>query len=182
MTLKNLSEVKNKKNKIEKLMLLVILFVSGVLVFNIILSSFVSAHENFNETKMLIDSNISCDKLDDEQLNEIGDYYMEQMHPGESHELMHQMMGGEDSEFVKEMHINMAKNIYCKENTGMMGSGCGMMGSGMMKGNMMYGNMMQGNYYNWNIYSVLYLILILGLIVIVVLIIIKLTKGLTGKR
>src|SRR3989338_7951541 len=51
------------------------------------------AHGNFNETKKLIDSEISCKELSDEQLEEIGDYYMEQMHPGESHELMDGMMG-----------------------------------------------------------------------------------------
>ena len=95
--------------------------------------AFAMAHENFTETKQLIDSNIGCDKLSNEQLNEIGDYYMEQMHPGEAHELMHEMMGGEDSETTKLMHINMAKSIYCGENTGMMGSGMmGSYGSGIM--------------------------------------------------
>src|SRR3989344_4216742 len=54
----------------------------------------VSAHEHdFGETKQLIDSGISCDKLTDEQLESIGDYYMEQMHPGEAHEMMDMMMG-----------------------------------------------------------------------------------------
>src|SRR3989339_707584 len=53
-----------------------------------------SAHEhNFDETKQLINLGISCDKLTDEQLESIGDYYMEQMHPGEAHEMMNQMMG-----------------------------------------------------------------------------------------
>ncbi len=129
--------------------------------------SFVLSHGNFNETKELIESGISCNKLSEEQLDEIGDYYMEQMHPGKQHEMMHQMMGGEDSETTRLMHINMAKSIYCKENTGMMG--------------------MMGNYgsynYSWNIYSILFLILLLGLAIIVILIIIKLLNDLTqGKR
>ena len=52
-----------------------------------------SAHEhNFDETKQLIDSGVSCDKLTDDELESMGDYYMEQMHPGEAHELMDQMM------------------------------------------------------------------------------------------
>ena len=55
----------------------------------ILLSSIVSAHQhNLSETKQIIDSGISCDKLSDEQLEAIGDYYMEQMHPGELHEIM----------------------------------------------------------------------------------------------
>src|SRR3989338_10460153 len=100
--------------------------------------SFVSAHEhNLAETKQLIDLGISCDKLTDEQLEAIGEYYMEQMHPGEAHELMDEMMGGEGSESLKQMHIQMAKRIYCNEDvSGMMGSG-GMMGMMPMMMNMM---------------------------------------------
>src|SRR3990167_1968674 len=94
-------------------------------------SAFVLAHEhNLTETKKLVDSGISCDKLTDEQLEAIGDYYMEQMHPGEAHELMDNMMGGEGSESLKQVHINMAKQLYCNENVY---AGYGMMGSrGMM--------------------------------------------------
>ena len=174
-----------KIGKVEDKKIKNVLLIGIVLMF-IVLSNFVLAHENFNETKELIDSNISCSELSDEQLNEIGDYYMEQMHPGESHELMHEMMGGEDSETVKLMHINMAKNIYCGENVGMGGmmgmmSG-GMMGSGMMTGNVIgnSGNMMYG--YGWNIYSLLYLLLLIGLLILVILIIIKLLRNLTGKN
>jgi len=120
----------------------------------------VYAHGNFNETKKLIDSEISCDKLTDEQLEAIGDYYMEQMHPGEAHEMMHKMMGGEDSETTKLMHINMAKSIYCGEiNQEMMGmmnmmssnnsEMMNMMGGNMMNsGNMMGGGMMGNSYQN----------------------------------
>ena len=102
----------------------------GMLFLNITL---VLANENhqseIEKGKKLTESEISCDKLIDEQLEAIGDYYMEQMHPGKSHELMHDMMGGHDSELTKEMHINMAKGIYCDEDVDMMS---GMMGSGMM--------------------------------------------------
>ena len=59
----------------------------------------VSSHEHdFAETKKLLDSGVRCDQLTEEQLEAIGDYYMEQMHPGEAHELMDKMMGGEGSE------------------------------------------------------------------------------------
>ena len=143
--------------------------------------SLVSAHEHdFNETKQLIDSGISCDKLIDEQLEAIGDYYMEQMHPGEAHELMDEMMGGEGSESLKTVHINMAKTIYCNENV----SSYGMMGGNMMS--MMYGGYGSGmmgssNFGYWNFLNILYLILLIGIIVLIILWIIKLTKQ-TGKR
>src|SRR3989338_697642 len=100
-----------------------------ILIFSMLLlgMSLVSAHKpDFGETKQLIDSGISCDKLTDEQLESIGDYYMEQMHPGEAHEMMDQMMGGEGSESLRQVHINMAKRLYCNENVYI---GYGMMGS-----------------------------------------------------
>ena len=100
-----------------------------------------SHDSEIEEGKGLGESRTSCDKLSNEQLEAIGDYYMEQMHPGEAHEIMDSMMGGEGSESLKQVHINMAKRIYCNENVyigyGMMGSGgmmgmMGMMGSGIM--------------------------------------------------
>src|SRR3989344_6986270 len=68
------------------------------------------------EGKNLVKSKTNCDKLSSGQLEAIGDYYMEQMHPGEAHEIMDSMMGGEGSESLKQVHINMAKRIYCNEN------------------------------------------------------------------
>ncbi len=135
--------------------------------------SLVSAHEhNFDETKQLIDSGISCDKLTDEQFEAIGNYYMEQMHPGEAHEMMDQMMGGEGSDSLKQVHIQMAKRLYCNEDVG------GMMGGGMMS--MMMGSGMMGNYpayygYNsfWNIFWQIFLI---GVIALIIWLIYKLTK------
>lgn len=176
--------------------------IMAVLLLNI---SLVSAHgHNFTETKQLIDSGISCDKLTDEQLESIGDYYMEQMHPGEAHEMMDKMMGGEGSESLKQMHIQMAKKLYCNENDEMMGGsmmnmmmGNNMMGSGgMMSGgmtNMMGGGMMgsqtpvqanmmggmAGNLYYgyWNFLNGLYAVLLVGLIVLVYLLVFKSVKN-----
>ena len=97
-----------------------------------------SADSETEEGRKLVESNTGCDRLSDEQLEDIGDYYMEQIHPGESHELMDSMMGGEGSESLKQTHINIARRIYCNDDVyigyGMMGSG-GMMnllGRGMM--------------------------------------------------
>ena len=125
-------------------------------IFTIILAlllsiSLVSAvsQEELNEAKGLIDSNADCNTLTDDQLETIGEYYMETMHPGEAHELMHKMMGLEEgSDIEEQFHINMAKNMYCNEGSGMMGSGMmgGMMGSGMMS--MMGNNMMGFGYSN----------------------------------
>src|SRR3989344_9661191 len=92
-----------------------------ILIFGMLLLSvsLVFAHEHdFGETKQIIDSGISCDKLTDEQLEFIGDYYMERIHPGEAHEIMDKMMGGEGSESLKQVHINMAKRLYCNEDVG----------------------------------------------------------------
>ena len=148
--------------------------------------SIVSAHEHdFSETKQLIDSGVSCDKLTGEQLEAVGEYFMEQMHSGEAHELMDQMMGGEGSESLKQMHIQMAKRIYCNEDvSGMMGSG-GMMGMMPMMMNMM-GSGMMGNWgYSfgyWNFINILYVILLIGLIILVYLWIIKLWRNSYAKK
>jgi len=89
------------------------------------------------EAKRLVDSNASCANLSDDQLELIGEYIMELMHPGEAHELMHKMMGlAEGTPQEKAFHISMAKSMYCGEAgygmMGMMGMGSGMMGYGMM--------------------------------------------------
>jgi len=164
------------------------LVIMAVLVLNI---SLALAHEhNFAETKQLIDSGIGCDKLTDEQLEAIGDYYMEQMHPGEAHEMMDKMMGGEGSESLRQAHINMAKKLYCNEDIGeMMGSGnmMGMMnmaGGGMMSWQAPQTNMMGNWGYSvyWNFLSTLFIILLIGLIVLVYLWIARLWKNSYGKK
>jgi len=134
--------------------------------------SFVSAYEhNFTETKQLIDSGISCDKLSDEQLEVMGDYYMEQMHPGEAHELMDEMMGGEGSESLKQMHIQMAKRFYCD------GSFNGMKSGGMM--NMMGGTGLNGSL--WWMMSVVGMLFWIALLVVLILLIIWLYKKIIGQ-
>ena len=126
------------------------LFIALVGVLLILTLALTLAHENFTETKELIDSKIDCNELNNEQLEEIGDYYMEQMHPGEAHEIMHKMMGGEDSETVRQMHIQMAKSIYCGESGSMM-SMMNMMTNDMQSG--MMGGMMNGIYRSYGNYN-----------------------------
>ena len=161
---------------------IIVLFIV-VLLVNI---GLVSAHEHdFTEIKQLIDSGTACNQLADEQLEAIGDYYMEQIHPGEAHELMDNMMGGEGSASLKQVHINMAKRLYCnEESTGMMGNGMmGMMnmmrgGGNMMGTNMMGGSFGGGSLWLWSIVGMLFWI---AMLVTLVLLIIWLYKTVTGQ-
>ena len=128
-----------------------------------------SHDSEIEEGEKLVESKISCDKLSNEQLESIGDYYMEQMHPGEAHEIMDNMMGGEGSESLKQVHINMARRLYCNDNVyigyGMMGSGgmMNMMGRGMMGS--YPANYDYSNYGYWNIFWILLFVATIFLIV-----------------
>lgn len=115
--------------------------------------SVVFAAEDFSEAKSLIDQRAPCDELSSSQLELIGDYYMELMHPGELHELMDERMGGEGSESLRQVHISIARNWYCDDSNnnlryGMMGYSRNGAGSG-------YG-MMNQNYYQDGFSSVWY--------------------------
>lgn len=136
-----------------------------------------SGDHNLEEAKQLIDSEISCDTLSDEQLESIGEYYMEQMHPGEAHEMMDKMMGGEGSDSLKQMHIQMAKRIYCNEDVNGMMSGGMMMGTGGMM-NMMGGSFGGGSMWLWSIVGILFWI---ALLVVLIFLIVWLYKKVTGQ-
>src|SRR5574342_579414 len=119
----------------------------GILVI-LLLATFAAAHEHEDdiaEGKQLVDSKVPCDQLSDDQLEEIGEYLMEQMHPGEAHDQMHEMMGiKEDTPEHEQFHVHIAQMMYC--NKGMMGGRMPMMRGGMMGPGMMYGGMMGGSY------------------------------------
>src|SRR3989344_1488126 len=105
----------------------------NVLFFVILMISvFAQKDHDFTQSKHIIDSGVGCSELTDEPLEEIGDYYMEQMHPGEAHEIMDNMMGGKGSESLEQVHINMARRLYCNEGVYV---GYEMMQSGRMMGN-----------------------------------------------
>ncbi len=137
------------------------------------------AHEGgIQEGKDLIDKKMKCSDMGDEQLEHVGDYLMEQMHPGEAHERMDEAMGGEGSEQLKQMHIRMAKLMYCGE-----GNMMNMMGGGMM--NMMGGNnMMQNNVQGmmggaWGMspfWGSLAMLLILAVLVLLIVFLVKKIK------
>lgn len=88
-----------------------------------------------NQQKVSTIQQLDLSKISDETWEKLGDAVMEQAHPGQAHEAMDQMMGGEGSVSLRQMHINMGKAYLGYGNGyGMMGGGfMGMMGgSGMM--------------------------------------------------
>lgn len=154
---------------------------SLVILLLVLVSSSYALEMSFDEAKSIIDNKVPCNELTNEQLEVLGDYYMEQMHPGELHERMDALMGGEGSTQLRNIHINMGKTFYCGDTNVMNPSMMNMM---MNRG----GNIgMMGNYNSfglWNMYSGLgYFLMVLFwivLIAIIVWIIFKLSKNPSG--
>ncbi|MBR9707414.1 MAG: hypothetical protein GOV15_03180 [Candidatus Diapherotrites archaeon] len=80
---------------------------------SLVLAHSEAGHSDFSDVEPLITANVPCSELTEAQLERIGDYFMEQQHPGEQHEMMDAMMGGEGSASLKEAHIRMAEGVYC---------------------------------------------------------------------
>ena len=139
---------------------LIVLLILTLLTINLASSDM----EDFEEAKNIISSKVSCDDLSEKQLEILGDYYMEQMHPGEVHERMDAMMGGEGSESLRQVHINMGIRFYCGGNNyyGMMG--------------MMYNNGNVNNVYGYGFIGVFSWIFMVIVIIALVLLIIWLFK------
>ena len=184
----------------KKLIFIAILIVGGSVFFpqNTFGQSMMNAENTANETvgedrihtesveivlqellsKQKIDTiqKLDCEKIIDEDLERLGDAIMEQQHPGEAHEVMDQMMGGEGSESLQRMHIAMGSNyLGCAEN-----SEFGMMGGGMMS--MMMGGggkSMMGNFgsnsmstFGWG-FGWIFMILFWGLIILGIVTVVK---------
>ena len=153
------------------------LFVISILLLTLGLVNAVS-QEELNDAKALIDSKITCDKLTNEQLEEIGEYYMEQMMPGISHERAHEMMGiKEGSEAEEQFHINLAKRSYCGENIGMMG--WGMMGNNYQAPQ--YNNLSYGPR-GFEIFFYIILTLIVLVIILIIILIISRSRNNTKQK
>ena len=163
---------------------LIKLSILAILLISVNLISFSTAHgeEDFAKAEELIKQKLSCSELTNEQLEIIGDYYMEQMHPGELHKIMDERMGGEGSESLRLVHINIAKAFYCGEHNTM---SAGMMNIMMGRSGMM-GNI--GPYYAQNISNqnnitnIILTILIVILLIIVIFWLIKNLQKNNGKR
>ncbi len=136
--------------------------------------------EEFQKAENIIKNKIPCEDLTEEDLEILGDYFMEQMHPGEAHEQMDEMMGGEGSESLRQIHINMGRSFYCGDHDEM--------SHGMMNTMMGRGNMMRTSYSNYGsnlIFSILInLVIILAIVYILVLIIknLKSSNKKAGKK
>ncbi|RME54358.1 hypothetical protein D6777_04090 [Candidatus Woesearchaeota archaeon] len=111
------------------------------------------AHGDLNKAQEIIDKNLPYNNLTDEDFEILGDYYMELM-AGDRHDEMDEMMGGEGSESLRQMHIQMGKKYYYSlnnEQNQMMNSRRSeimMMGTNGMMGY----NMWQWNYFGAIIY------------------------------
>ena len=71
---------------------------------------------------------LDLSKINDEEWERLGEAAMELHHQGQAHEIMDEMMGGEGSESLRQLHINMGK-AYLGDGER---DGYGMMGRGMM--------------------------------------------------
>lgn len=147
-----------------------------VIMFLIAISGLIVAHGNtdpIEEGKILVQSQANCANLGNEELEDIGEYLMKQMHPGESHEFMDRMMGFEESDPGEaQFHINLAKTIYCENNgtSGIMGLR-NMMNSGAFAGGMMGGTGMMGSYglFGGEVFNLLIIALLAGVVGLVYL-------------
>lgn len=157
------------------------LIIIGFFVVLLAFASFVTADE-FDYAKTLIQNRVPCNQLNESQLEQIGDYYMEQMHPGELHLIMEEKLGGQGSESLRQAHINMGKIFYCGERSNMysgmmnimMGRSYGGMGGGMMNGK--YNpDFYNQSYGGESITSILIDILLILLIIAIIIWIVKIT-------
>jgi len=122
---------------------------------------------------------LDCEKINDDDLERLGDAVMEQQHPGQAHEVMDQMMGGEGSESLRRIHIAMGSNyLGCGENStfGMMGSAFAPESFGGTRGG---GKSMMGNFgsnsmstFGWG-FGWIFMILFWGLIFLGIVTLVK---------
>jgi len=74
-------------------------------------------------------SDLSCAAVSNDDFERLGDAVMESMHPGQAHEAMDAMLGGEGSARLAAVHIGMGKNyLGCTAYNNNFAQGGGMMG------------------------------------------------------
>ncbi len=131
--------------------------------------------DDFTRAEEIIEQRIPCSELSLSDLEKLGDYFIEQMHPGELHEIMDERMGGEGSESLRQAHINMGRMFYCGQSgamsAGMMNM---MMGRGTMPGFGMMGNSYYGTENNsFSFFSIIILILLIAVLVLIIIWLVK---------
>ena len=144
----------------------------------LVLALGVVADDMIAQGQAIVQQGLSCDKLSDDQLQSVGEYLMEQMHPGPAHDAMDKMMGLDQNPTEdKAFHVRLAQSMYCGQG-GMMGGngGYGMMSGyrGMMGGNGGYG--MMGWTGSTPVMGILWLVILVGLAILVWLWVIKLIR------
>ena len=129
----------------------------------------------FENARAIIQNKTSCTVLTNAQLEIVGDYIMEQMHPQELHEIMDSRLGGEGSEQLRQVHISLAKTFYCGERNvmslGMMNTMMGRTGGyGMMKYYPAIDSTINNYYpyYLWVIISLLVTIIVILIILLTI--------------
>ena len=65
-----------------------------ILILLLVISIAGAEKDDFEAAREVINSKIVCDNLDENQLESLGDYYMEQIQPGEGHENKDKIIGG----------------------------------------------------------------------------------------
>lgn len=164
------------KSKLIKLILF-----AAILILVVASLTIVNGEENFSKAEKIIEQKISCGNLTNDDLEILGDYFMEQMHPGELHEIMDERMGGEGSESLRQVHINMGRIFYCGESQT---NYSGMMSMMMGRSGAMYQGMMNNYYRNYDSQNYFTGFLInLFLIVLIILVVVWIIKILfSGSR
>ncbi len=134
--------------------------ISSILILTLIAfiaaSAFASADmSDFSSAINIVQQNTPCSDLNQSQLIDVGDYYMQLM-LGSAHDRMDAMMGGDDAPMDQQMHISIAERYYCNGitpselNSTNANYGYGMMYSGYNSnyGNQGYTPRMMYGYYN----------------------------------
>lgn len=131
--------------------------------------------EIFARAEEIINAQTPCNLLTQNDLEVLGDYYMEQMHPGDAHKIMDERMGGEGSESLKFAHINMGSRFYCGTNSEV-SSNYGMMDRGMMNSGD-WNNYSSRSLSYWFMLWIIIILIIISLVLVILLLIKKINSN-----